>query len=221
MKIIIISDLHLGGHHTRARALLMFLSSLPPDATLVLNGDTLDHARKHMPPEHGQVLERLRELSRTQPVIWLPGNHDEDVVLPDPAGIRFQADHAIGKRLYLAHGHHFDNILVKNRKFFTMLRKLYDLRVHLGLKPVHVAAVAKKFPWLFRILCRSLAGNAVQHAREQGFAAVTCGHVHHAEDLMIEGIRYINTGSWTEDLLHYLEVDEEGMRLVRVDPHGI
>ena len=50
--------------------------------------------------------------------------------------------------------------------------------------------------------------NAAEYGKEHGFAAVTCGHVHYPEDIEIKGIRYLNTGSWTEDKTFYIAVDD-------------
>ena len=48
--------------------------------------------------------------------------------------------------------------------------------------------------------------NAVKCAIEGRFEAITCGHTHYAEDSVCEGVRYINTGAWTESPSHYVLV---------------
>jgi hypothetical protein len=59
--------------------------------------------------------------------------------------------------------------------------------------------------------------NAVNVARENGYEAVTCGHTHFAEDMVVNGVRYINTGAWTEFPAHYLHISQDNMVLSRVD----
>ncbi len=59
--------------------------------------------------------------------------------------------------------------------------------------------------------------NAVQYARRNGFAAVICGHTHYSEDTVIQGIRYINTGCWTEWPPSYLVVNDKEMNLKTLD----
>ena len=55
--------------------------------------------------------------------------------------------------------------------------------------------------------------NAVNYAAENGFKAVTCGHTHYAEEQFFRGIRYINTGAWTEEPAHYVWVSGTEMTL--------
>jgi UDP-2,3-diacylglucosamine pyrophosphatase LpxH len=82
---------------------------------------------------------------------------------------------------------------------------------------MHVAHYAKRFPRLYDILCRHVRLNAVEFAREHGYAAITCGHTHFAEDVMVDGIRYINTGAWTEAPVVCLWMDDVDMKLIRVE----
>jgi UDP-2,3-diacylglucosamine pyrophosphatase LpxH len=42
-------------------------------------------------------------------------------------------------------------------------------------------------------------------ARERSADAVICGHIHHAESRMIDGIEYINDGDWVESCTALVE----------------
>ena len=90
---------------------------------------------------------------------------------------------------------------------------MHVLRVKLGAKPVHVAEYAKKWQVLYRALCNSVMTNAVSCAAENGYEAVTCGHTHYPEDRVFNGIRYMNTGAWTESPAFHLIVTAEEMTL--------
>jgi UDP-2,3-diacylglucosamine pyrophosphatase LpxH len=59
--------------------------------------------------------------------------------------------------------------------------------------------------------------NAVNCAVENGYEAVTCGHTHYPEDRLINGIRYINTGAWTESPTYYLLVTDDILSLKRFE----
>lgn len=59
--------------------------------------------------------------------------------------------------------------------------------------------------------------NEVSCARENGYEAVTCGHTHYPEDIVFNGIRYINTGAWTELPAFYLQVTENEMTLKTIE----
>jgi UDP-2,3-diacylglucosamine pyrophosphatase LpxH len=92
----------------------------------------------------------------------------------------------------------------RNQAFMKAFKWMHDLRVKLGARPVHVAKYAKKWNLFYRFLCKNVMMNAVDCALENGFEVVTCGHTHYPEDRIFNGIRYINTGAWTETPAFYL-----------------
>jgi UDP-2,3-diacylglucosamine pyrophosphatase LpxH len=210
---LIVSDLHIGSPYFLAAPFLRFLDGLPDGATLVLNGDTVDR-RRPRDPLHRRALERLVEESARRRVVWVRGNHDARYAPRDRGRIEVVTSYGIGKRLFVQHGHAFDNIKHRMLPFVLLFRAVYLLRIWLGAPPAHVAFYAKKWPRLYRILRRHVALNAVEHARENGYAAVACGHVHFAEDTVIEGVRYLNTGSWTEAPAHFLRVTPKSVELL-------
>lgn len=225
MKIeaIITSDLHLGSPFLQHGHLEHFLDLLPPRAMLILNGDVVDRVNHALPPPDRALLDRLVEESERRPVVWVYGNHDDGFHPAEAGSIRFVRDFALGARLHINHGYDFDNVMPRNILFMNLFRALHRMRLRLGAEPVHVARFAKKFPLLYRYLRRNVMLNAVEHAREQGCAAVTCGHTHFVEDVLCDGVRYINTGSWTELPIHVLVVTAQAisLRAVRIgEPLG-
>jgi UDP-2,3-diacylglucosamine pyrophosphatase LpxH len=70
-----------------------------------------------------------------------------------------------------------------------------------------------KMKRFYAYLRKSVMLNAVNYAAENGFKAVTCGHTHYAEEQFVNGIRYINTGAWTEQPAYYVSVTETEMTL--------
>jgi UDP-2,3-diacylglucosamine pyrophosphatase LpxH len=80
-----------------------------------------------------------------------------------------------------------------------------------------VAEYAKNWKRLYRVLRNNVMINAVNYATKNGFEAVTCGHTHFAEDRVYNGIRYINTGAWTEMPTYYLRVTAGDMVLKKLD----
>lgn len=218
MTAYVVSDLHLGSRFTRATLFLDFLARLPPDAELILNGDVVDRMCRTLPPEHQQVLAALRLRAERAPVIWIRGNHDSRFTLPDPGRIRFCTSHAIDHRLYLEHGDNFSTTGPFYRLGVRCFRAFHNLLIACGAEAVHVAFFAKNFPHLYSALCRHVRQGALDYGRRHGFTAVACGHTHRAETALLQGVQYFNTGSWTEEPVHYLEITDTACTLKRHEP---
>jgi len=105
----------------------------------------------------------------------------------------------------------------RNQAFIKAFKLMHDLRVKLGARPIHVAQYAKKWGILYKVLRKNVMRNAVNCALENGYEGVTCGHTHYPEERIFNGIRYMNTGAWTEAPAFYLLVTAEEMMLKRVD----
>ena len=220
MVHVITSDLHLGSPHAKCDAFRAFLRAVPDGATLVLNGDTLDDPRRPLPPEHETVLADLRSSSPRVDVVWVVGNHDEGSANLLGDSVPWQACYAVGNRLHIAHGDYFDNVMPYNRWFIKLFKRTHALRVRLGAPPVHVAEYAKRWRRLYQFLRRNVLMNAVGFAREHGYGCVCCGHTHYVEEQEVDGIRYLNTGSWTESRFSYVWVDDASIRLLEYVPGG-
>jgi UDP-2,3-diacylglucosamine pyrophosphatase LpxH len=216
MNAIIVSDLHMGSRYFQSDIFAGFLNRLPDFHEFILNGDVLDRPQVKLAPMHQQTLDRIEQLSYRHKVVWVRGNHDNGY-MPERLGkIEFCRRYTFNRQILITHGDDFDNIMPRSRIFIKAFRQLHDLRVRLGARPVHVAEYAKKWKSFYRVLRNGVMRNAVNFALENGFKAVTCGHTHFAEDLVLNGVRYINTGAWTEFPAHYLYVTPKTMMLNRV-----
>lgn len=213
---LLISDLHLGSRYFLADLFERFINSLPPNTELILNGDVVDRVDRELRSRHQAALDRLVAESQRRRVVWVKGNHDELYEPPSEGQFEIVTEYAIDKRLFIAHGNYFDNVMPHHRWFIQLFRSLHHLRILLGAEAVHVAYYAKRFPRLYQVLRRHVWLNAVEHARENGFAAVACGHTHQPENRMIDGIHYFNTGSWTEQPVYALAVFPDRISLNRV-----
>ncbi len=83
LRSVFISDVHLGSKDSRAGELLKFLASVEVDY-LFLVGDIIDFwsLRKsfYWPQQHSDVLRAILGKARDgAQVIYIPGNHDEDM----------------------------------------------------------------------------------------------------------------------------------------------
>lgn len=217
MKAIIVSDLHMGSRYFHSQAFAGFLDHIPDADEIILNGDVLDRPHVKLAPLHQQILARIEQLSFRVKVVWVRGNHDKGYMPARLGKIEFCRRYTFDHRIVITHGDDFDNVMSRSRIFMKGFKLMHNLRVRLGARPVHVAEYAKKWKAFYRVLRNNVMRNAVNFAAENGFEAVTCGHTHFAEDILLNGVRYINTGAWTEFPAHYLYVTPGSMELSRVD----
>jgi len=213
MNVIIVSDLHIGSRYFLRHNFNQFLNNIPKDVEFILNGDIIDNPYRNMDPPDRQILDRFGEMSLRQKVVWVRGNHDNGYIPDNLGNIEIKKHHNLQKRLFIAHGDYFDEVMPQSRFFIKTFQTLHDLRIKLGARPVHVAQYAKRWRRFYAYLRKSVMLNAVNYAAENGFQAVTCGHTHYAEEQVIRGIRYINTGAWTEQPTYYVRVTDAEMAL--------
>ena len=217
MNAIVVSDLHMGSPYFHAEAFEGFLEKLPEEHELILNGDVIDRPYLKLGPLHQGILDRIKRISFTQKVVWVRGNHENGYMPTKLGKIEFRRRYAFNNRFLITHGDDFDTIMPRSRVFIKAFRLMHALRVRLGARPVHVAEYAKKWKTFYRVLRNNIMLNAVNFAVENGYQAVTCGHTHFAEDLVVNGVRYINTGAWTEYPAFYLHIGPDNMILERMD----
>lgn len=209
MRAIITSDVHLGSRHLDCRRFCRFLDEFPKDTSLILNGDTVGRNVKKLQGPHEEALEKIKELSRTAQVIWIRGNHDEDYKIEDGTQIDFRESYILDKKVVISHGHDFHNERPVNLPMTLGLRIMKHLRKLYTSEPLSMNKVLRKFSFLYTIICRHVKANAVQMAREKNCIATVCGHVHFHEEDMVNGIRYINTGTWLTDQALLVMYDNE------------
>ncbi|MBL7077366.1 MAG: metallophosphoesterase family protein [Kiritimatiellae bacterium] len=206
MTHVITSDTHIGCRYFNPMSFTAFLDTLPDGAELILAGDVVDRPGKPLTGEHRAALDRLIELSYNRRVVWVCGNHDRDHTAYDLGCIDMVGEYAIGKRIFVTHGHHFDTVKPYHSWLVHLLRAAHAVRIIIGADSVHVARYVKRVPMLHGVLCNHVARNAVQYATENGFRAVVCGHTHAAESREMDGVHYYNTGAWTEPPAHMVVV---------------
>ncbi|GAC1342849.1 MAG: UDP-2,3-diacylglucosamine diphosphatase [Acetobacteraceae bacterium] len=220
-----------------------FLSRMSCE-NLFLVGDIVDgwRLRKtwYWDANHDRVIRSiLQHAKRGTAVTYIPGNHDEmfRAWLPpaqDPhafevAGIqvRREATHvtASGLKLLVIHGDEFDGVLryakflallgdsayttalVMNRWFNSMLRVLgypyWSLSQWLKRQVKGAVKAIDRFE-------TALSADAAR----RGFDGVVCGHIHHAEMRMMNGVLYCNDGDWVESCTALVEYEDGRLELL-------
>jgi UDP-2,3-diacylglucosamine pyrophosphatase LpxH len=221
MTTLIVSDIHLGSRSSQAVLLSRLLEE--DFDRLILNGDTLNNLNlKKLKPRHWRLVDQLRALARRREVILLRGNHDvspgeRDVfgpmdVLATLLGVPLQEEYPleVGGRNYLVlHGDRFDPTLN-----WPILTDAADW-CYRAVQEVNKKAAK----WLKRRVKR-LGGvvevvrrRSVRHARLLGYQGIIAGHTHFCDDEWIDGVHYLNTGSWVDHPCSYVVATEEHVGL--------
>jgi UDP-2,3-diacylglucosamine pyrophosphatase LpxH len=227
VRTVWISDVHLGTPGCQAGALLDFLRSVECD-TLYLVGDIIDgwQLRRswYWPQAHNDVVQKLlRKARKGTKVVFVPGNHDEFArryVLHNFGGVDVVEDAihelADGRKLWVTHGDYFDGfvqcarwlaILGDSAYEFTlrMNRHLNSLRARLGLPYWSLSKYLKLKVKRAVSFIGDFEAAVARAARERGADGVVCGHIHHAEMRLIDGVLYCNDGDWVESLTALVE----------------
>lgn len=235
-RSVFISDVHLGFRGCAAAPLLEFLSQARFE-NLYLLGDIVDlHAMRrsfYWPKEHNDVLRTIFRLaSAGTRVVYVPGNHDED--LRAYAGAHFSgieiardAQHttADGRRLWLLHGDEFDSVVKCSPWLSWLGTQIYDLllaaspavngfRRRLGLPPASLAAFLKSRVRSAMAYIESFEHAVAREARRRGVHGVVCGHIHRPMVREVDGILYCNDGDWVESCSMLVEDFRGALRLL-------
>jgi UDP-2,3-diacylglucosamine pyrophosphatase LpxH len=213
MDVVVVSDLHLESVHTLSHLIAPFIENLPEGCDLILNGDIIDSCYPNLPRKNLHILDLIGKESLRRNIVWIRGNHDDCSLLRDKGKIHFKRIHTVDSRLVITHGNELDKTKAKIQRLLRPFKVLQFILVKSGLKPVNVAQFASKFEIFYRLYRRKVMLDSVKFAKENGFGAIACGHTHHPEDRTVQGVRYINTGAWTEYPPHYLIINDREMRL--------
>jgi len=242
-RTVFISDTHLGTRGCRSDFLADFLGRMSCEH-LFLVGDIVDGWRLRKSwfwdAAHDKVIRLiLRHARDGTAVTYVPGNHDEmfrawlptqpDATMLEVAGIavRQEAEHttAAGLRLLVIHGDEFDGVL-RYARFLAVLgdgayiTSLVANRWFNGIRRLLGYPYWSLSQWLKRqvkgaVKAIDLFETALAaEAKRRGFDGVVCGHIHHAEMRMVNGILYVNDGDWVESCTVLVEHHDGRLELL-------
>ena len=233
-RTVFVSDAHLGTKSCRSDFLADFLEQIDCDK-LFLVGDIIDgwRLRKnwYWDANHDRVVRAiLRHAKRGTQIVYIPGNHDEmfrawlptaqDAHQLEVAGVevRRETTHetALGVRLLVLHGDEFDGVM----RYAKFLARLGDsayaaaLTVNQWFNAMR-RVMGYEYWSLSQWLKRQVKGavkaidrfetTLAADAAKRGFDGIVCGHIHHAEMRMVDGVLYCNTGDWVESCTAVVE----------------
>ena len=240
-KSIFISDLHIGSTQCQADVLLDFLKYNESDV-LYLVGDIIDFwalsKRVYWPQDHNTIIQKiLRKARHDTKVIYVPGNHDENVrdyddhVFGD-IEVRNSIIHetADGKRFLVVHGDEYDTIAKYHQWIAKLGSKGYDflleanralraIRRFLGIQSHFSLAAFVKFKVKNAVqFISDYEQSIVNTLHDEGLDGVICGHIHHAEIKKMGAFTYINTGDFVESCTAIVEHESGDLELIHWRP---
>jgi UDP-2,3-diacylglucosamine pyrophosphatase LpxH len=216
--VVILSDLHLGMSDSKPKKILKFLESIKTNI-LILNGDIVDiDALKRggkWKNNHTNVVMKILEMSKNTEVIYIRGNHDDDIKElygSHVMNIKFADEyilHRNGKKYLIFHGDKID--ITTNWKFLTHIGSVgYDVSLKINTwynqyrewrnQPYYSISKVIKENFKEAIsFINNFEQNACDYAMKKNCDGVICGHIHVPSLKTINNISYYNSGDWVEN----------------------
>jgi UDP-2,3-diacylglucosamine pyrophosphatase LpxH len=226
VDLVIISDVHLGTYGCNAAELNEYLRSIQPQ-TLILNGDIIDmwnFNKNYFPATHMETVQLLMDFVHNgTKVYYITGNHDEMLrnFSDMKIGVLEIVDKLVlnldGKSAWIFHGDIFDiSVSHKYAKWIAKLGgKSYDwlillnrlinkLLVRFGREKISLARKIKYSVKRAVQYVNDFEQIAAQHAINQQYDYVICGHIHQPQIKRFSNhkgtVTYLNSGDWVENL---------------------
>jgi UDP-2,3-diacylglucosamine pyrophosphatase LpxH len=210
VEALFISDVHLGSKGSNAEGVLALLKQYEPQ-TLFLVGDIIDgwllKRKFRWPQSHTNVIRKILSFSKNNTkVIYIPGNHDE--FLREYGEFSFGNlevhNEYIWNNTFITHGDLYDGVV--KLKWLGILGSVgYDMAISidrtlksLGMKRSLSKFLKSKVKEAVKFIT-SFEYELIRQAKKHNCTTVICGHIHHPDDRMVDGVRYLNSGDWIEN----------------------
>jgi UDP-2,3-diacylglucosamine pyrophosphatase LpxH len=207
---LFISDVHLGSKGSNADEVLKVLKTYQPDY-LFLVGDVIDgwllKRKFRWPQSHTNVLRKIMSYSKNgTKVIYIPGNHDQ--FLREYGEFSFGNieihNEFIWNNTFITHGDLYDGVV--KLKWLGILGSVgYDMAIsidrflkRLGMKRSLSKFLKSRVKEAVKFITQ-YEMELIRQAKKHGCVNVISGHIHHPEDRMVDGVRYLNCGDWIEN----------------------
>lgn len=223
VKLVVISDVHLGTYGSKATELSEYLRSIDPEI-LVLNGDIVDvwqFSKRYFPPTHMQVIKCITYLlSAGTKVYYITGNHDE--MLRKFKGFKignFEIQNKVilpleNGNAWIFHGDVFDTTMKHSKWLAKLGGQGYDLLILINTFMNWISMKMGKGKISFSKKVKDSVKGIVKHinnfeqtageiAIENKYDYVICGHIHQPKMREISNSKgktlYLNSGDWVEN----------------------
>lgn len=208
VKILAISDIHLGSKDSNVKFVIKTLKNIRAETILIV-GDLFDHHNLHrLNKDHWKVLSKLRKLSKKSKIIYLIGNHCflKAEFMSILLGLKCLNEYEFeikNKKFIATHGDVFDLYFTKYKFFTNVLVKFYYF-----IRNLHPYAedFFKKKANSLSEKTANIKSNALLYCEKKEKDYIICGHSHNGE---IDD-KYLNTGSFCETICSYIVIDNNG-----------
>jgi hypothetical protein len=211
----------------RPQKILDFLDSIKTDV-LILNGDIIDfdaiRRGSKWKNKHTKVITKILNMSRHIPVIYIRGNHDDNIreffgtkigniefvdeyIIDNKEWV--ENDLFINTRYIVLHGDQID--FSSKFKLLTQIGSIgYDLALRLNTiynkyrewRKLPYYSISKSIKQNFKkalSFINNFEKKAIQYCKNKSCDGVICGHIHIPVIKEIDGIKYYNSGDWVEN----------------------
>lgn len=229
-RTVFISDVHLGTKNAQADKLLKFLKE-NEFGKIYLVGDIIDmiamKKQLYWKKKHNDVVGQLIKLSKKIEVIYIYGNHD--IFLQGFEGEKFgnikimESDIHItenGDKYMVIHGHQFDGALLTYTWLYFLGNVAYEFSVWLNRILNNIRTKLKMGRWSLSLYLKTKVKDVIkfmnnfevivsEYGKKHNVDGIIAGHIHMYEDKMMDDIRYLNCGCWTE-FTSFIAEDKQG-----------
>jgi UDP-2,3-diacylglucosamine pyrophosphatase LpxH len=238
IKILFISDTHLGNKNARTDLLLSVLKKYEFE-NLFIVGDFIDMTamkkKFYWNQKSSTIIQKILKLSKTVNVVYLVGNHDyyvrsiieeENIYL----GKILICDEYIyetsdNKKMLIVHGDCFDSFVKTNPILYHVGDFLYELSIKINTVLAYFRALLGKEYWSLssylkmrtKAVLKAITNykeSAYKLLKEKGCDILLQGHTHSPEISKINDKDYINCGDFVESCSYVIETLDKKFELI-------
>ena len=187
----------------------------------------------------------LRMADKKVNIFYLPGNHDKflkaeienhhsdnkDALINKFQEVQFYNEYvhttANGSRYLIHHGDKYDGIVKIHPAIYKIGDISYIILVKINKIQNLIRKVIKMKEWSFSLWLKTKAKGAikfvnnfekliVEDSKKYNVDGVITGHIHKTEDKIIDGVRYLNSGCWTEFCSFIYENQDGELKVVNL-----
>ena len=209
---LIISDLHLGSSVSQPGKALELLQSYA-FRKLILLGDVFESLDfRNLPQEAWDFLNYVGKFSKENKVRWVIGNHDAELAevfksLMDARIYETYTWQYKGEKYLAIHGHQFDRFLINNVFLSYLATNIYNFIQKFDSEDKKFSHFVKRKSKGWLRLSEKVSNSALKYGRKKGANYIFCGHTHKAMEKEKHGVKYYNSGCWTDTPCTYITIN--------------